>query len=79
MLRALVGGLYDGSRYIAEEMVKRGAAWFEKEYSNNADLHDVENQAQDERQGLWALPRQQIVEPRIWRKLGAPERKRIRK
>ena len=56
-----------GSQCINEEMVERGAAWFNAEYSNDAQLYETENAARDAKRGLWALPVKQRVEPWVWR------------
>lgn len=57
-----------GNINVNAEMVRRGAAWFESEYSHDEQLYVVENAARDRKVGLWALPAAKRVEPRIWRK-----------
>lgn len=53
---------------VNREMVKRGAAWFESEYSNDDLLYEEEQQARDGKRGLWALPLKDRIEPWVWRK-----------
>ena len=67
VVRAWVGKLD-----VNREMVKRGAAWFESEYSKDAVLYDEENQARAQKRGLWMLARKDRVEPWVWRKQGKP-------
>ena len=57
--------------YVNRQMAARGAAWFYAHYARNNALFDVEEQARDAKVGLWALPKDQRLEPWIWR-----ERKR---
>ena len=57
--------------YVNREMAARGAAWFYAHYARNNALFDVEEQARSAKLGLWALPKDQRLEPWIWR-----ERKR---
>lgn len=57
-----------GRQDVNREMVKRGAAWFESQYSKDDLLFDEENQARDEKRGLWALPLKDRIEPWVWRK-----------
>lgn len=74
----IIGRLFVADRYVSDEMLRLGAAWFNPQYSNSADLYETENAARDAKRGLWALPTQQIVEPWVWRKLSAVERRVIR-
>jgi endonuclease YncB( thermonuclease family) len=52
-----------GGQCVNKEMVKRGAAWFNSEYSNGAELFEEENAARDGKRELWALPREKRREP----------------
>jgi micrococcal nuclease len=52
-------------------MVELGAAWFYSEYSDSATLYAIENQARDDKRGLWALAKELTVEPWVWRKMSA--------
>jgi len=60
-----------GNLHINREVVARGAAWFYPEYAHDECLYPIENEARDARRGLWKLPREQRIEPWVWR-----ERKR---
>jgi len=57
-----------GSLDINAEMVRRGAAWFDSEYSHDEELYLIEEDARARRAGLWALPLADRVEPWVWRK-----------
>jgi endonuclease YncB( thermonuclease family) len=62
VVRAWVGKLD-----INAEMVERGAAWFESEYSSDDELYWLEEEANKQKRGLWALPAKDRVDPRVWR------------
>lgn len=53
---------------INAEMVRRGAAWFDSEYSRDQLLYLNETGARHQKAGLWALPSAERIEPWIWRK-----------
>lgn len=57
-----------GNVAVNEEMVRRGAAWFDAAYSNDQQLYLIESGARDRKVGLWALPASTRVEPWVWRK-----------
>lgn len=63
---------------MSEEMHSHGSAWFNSQYSDSADLFETENVARDVLLGWWGLPKPQIVEPWVWRKTSAVERRAIR-
>ncbi len=63
----VVGRIYVGEQDVNAGLVASGAAWFYPEYSNDAALHDVENEARDAKLGLWALPLEQRIEPWLHR------------
>src|SRR5437868_6221464 len=63
IVRAWVGKLD-----VNRELIKRGAAWFDSEYSKDNLLFDDESRARDAKRGLWALALKERVEPWIWRK-----------
>jgi micrococcal nuclease len=63
IVRAWVGNLD-----VNREMVKRGAAWFDSEYSKDAVLYEEENEARNRKRGLWALPLEDRVVPSSWRR-----------
>jgi endonuclease YncB( thermonuclease family) len=56
-----------GNLDVNAEMVRRGAAWFESEWSNDNRLASIEDEARDRKVGLWAQPGRH-VEPWVWRK-----------
>jgi len=56
-----------GNLDVNAEMVRRGAAWFESEWSDDNRLALIEDEARDGKVGLWALPGPH-VEPWVWRK-----------
>ncbi len=49
------------------EMVRRGAAWVFRRYSDDPALLRSEAEARAARRGLWALPEAERVPPREWR------------
>ena len=65
IVRAWIGKLD-----VNREMVKRGAAWFDSEYSKDAVLYDEENRARNQKRGLWMQAQQDRVEPWVWRRQG---------
>jgi endonuclease YncB( thermonuclease family) len=69
-----VGRVYAGAQDVNAEMVRRGAAWVYRRYSDDPALLRLEQSARTERRGLWALPEAQRVPPWEWR--GATERRR---
>ncbi|WP_198374025.1 thermonuclease family protein [Neoroseomonas rubea] len=62
-----VGRVYVGSTDISAELIKRGAAWVFRRYSNDPVLLRLEAEARAARRGLWALPEAQRVAPWDWR------------
>jgi endonuclease YncB( thermonuclease family) len=56
-----------GETCVNEEMVNRGAAWFYSQYSSSDFLFHVEENARNDRRGLWALPLKDRIEPWVWR------------
>lgn len=65
VVRAWIGELD-----VNREMVKRGAAWFDSEYSKDAVLYDEESRARHQKRGLWRLAQQDRIEPWVWRRQG---------
>jgi endonuclease YncB( thermonuclease family) len=63
-----VADVWVGSRYVNRELVKNGSAWFYDEFSRDAALHELEQQARSAKRGLWALPVAQRIEPWRWRR-----------
>jgi len=65
--RRTVGRVYAGSQDINAEMVRRGAAWVYRRYSDDPALLRLEQGARAERRGLWGLPEAQRTPPWEWR------------
>jgi endonuclease YncB( thermonuclease family) len=51
-----VGRVFAGSQDVNAEMVRRGAAWVNRRYSDDPTLLSPEQVARTERRGLWSLP-----------------------
>lgn len=64
----IVAEVWVGDLNVNAEMIRRGAAWFDSAYSKDQQLYSIENAARDRKQGLWALPARDRVEPWIWRR-----------
>jgi endonuclease YncB( thermonuclease family) len=62
-----VGRVYVGRQDVNAEMVRRGAAWVFRRYSNDPALLSLEATARAQRIGLWALPEAQRMPPWEWR------------
>jgi len=63
-----VAQLWIGDTHVNAEMVKLGFAWFDSAYGRDASLYQLENDARNEKRGLWALPLEQRMEPWHWRR-----------
>lgn len=57
---------------IGAEMLKQGLAWHYKEYDSNSLYARLEEEAKQDRRGLWSDER--AVAPWVWRKMGKFER-----
>lgn len=64
----IVARVWVGNKEINREMVLRGAAWFDAEYAKDDELYDAEQEARGAKRGLWSLPREERIEPWVWRK-----------
>jgi len=53
---------------VNAEMVRRGAAWVYRGYSNDPSFLFLEEEAKREKRGLWSLPESQRTPPWEWRK-----------
>ena len=62
-----VGRVFAGAQDVNAEMVRRGAAWVFRRYSDEPALLRLEQIARAERRGLWGLPEAQRVPPWEWR------------
>lgn len=62
-----VGRLFVGGLDVNAEMVRRGAAWVFRRYSDDPALLQLEANARASRLGLWSLPEAQRIPPWEWR------------
>lgn len=52
---------------VSAEMVRAGAAWVYRTYSEDVDLYELEKDAREEKQGLWGLSDFAQIPPWRWR------------
>lgn len=64
----LVGRVFQGETDVNAEMVRLGAAWVYTKYNKDKSLIRVEKRARANRDGLWALPPEQVIAPWEYRK-----------
>jgi endonuclease YncB( thermonuclease family) len=62
-----VARIHAGPLDVNAEMVRQGAAWVYRRYSDDVGLLRLEALARSQRRGLWALPEAQAVPPWDWR------------
>ncbi len=62
-----VGQLYCNQKNASEFMVGHGYAWFNAKYSNNQQLDALQEQARQDKAGLWL--KDKAMPPWVWRKL----------
>ena len=55
-----------GGRNLNKELVRNGLAWHFKKYSDNEDYAELENEARQNKIGIWSEPNP--VAPWEWRK-----------
>ena len=60
--------LWIGDLNVNAEMMRRGMAWFESEYARNEALYLLENEAREQKRGLWGVALEKRVEPWVWRR-----------
>ena len=60
--------LWIADLYVNGEMMRRGMGWFDSEYARNEALYLLENEAREQKRGLWGLEREKRVEPWEWRR-----------
>jgi len=65
-----VGRVYAGQLDVNADMVRRGAAWVYRRYSDDPALLRIEHEAQAEHRGLWGLPEAERMPPWEWRRVG---------
>lgn len=68
----VVARLWVGDADVNLELVRAGLAWFYPQYARDERLYYAEQAARDAKRGLWALPREERVEPWHWRKQTKP-------
>ena len=62
-----VGRPVVGNMDVTEEMVRTGAAWVYRTYSDDENLYALEREAKANRQGIWGLSEYERVPPWDWR------------
>ena len=62
-----VGRVFAGHQDINAELVRRGAAWVYRRYSDDLELLRLERVAQSQKRGLWGLPEAERMPPWEWR------------
>ncbi|MCG8026088.1 MAG: thermonuclease family protein [Candidatus Thiodiazotropha endolucinida] len=65
----LVAHIYVGSLNVNREMVRTGNAWVYRKYMRDESMLDVEEQARNDKRGLWSLPLSDRLPPWEWRKI----------
>lgn len=68
-----VGRPMVGDVDVAVEMIRSGAAWVYRTYSDDDELYELERTAKVERRGLWSLPELERVSPWDYRNGNRPE------
>ena len=63
----LLARVFIGDVDVNAELVRGGAAWVFRKYSDDAELLALEREARAEKRGLWALPASERVPPWQWR------------
>lgn len=64
----VVAVVYVGDLNVNEQMVKDGHAWAYREYLKNRDYCRWEDQARQQKRGLWALKTTDWIYPSDWRR-----------
>ncbi len=65
-----VGRVFAGGLDVNADLVRSGAAWVFRRYSDDPELLRLEAEARAARRGLWALPEAERVPPWEWRAAG---------
>ena len=66
----IVGRPIADGRDISAEMIRIGAAWVYRSYSDDPDLYELERRARANNSGIWSLPEYDRVAPWEWRRNG---------
>jgi hypothetical protein len=69
-----VGRVFAGLQDINADMVRHGAAWVYRRYSDDPALLRIEQAARTELRGLWGLPETERVPPWEWRTMRRHDR-----
>ncbi len=62
-----VGRVFAGGLDVNADLVRSGAAWVFRRYSDDPELLRLEAEARAARRGLWGLPEAQRIPPWEWR------------
>ena len=65
-----IGRVFAGAQDVNAEMVRRGAAWVYRCYSDDPELLRLEQVARSQKRGLWGLPEAERMPPWEWRAAG---------
>jgi len=68
-----VARVYVHDTDVNAELVRQGAAWVYRKYTDDPALLELERVARAQKRGLWALPAEQRVPPWEWRRKGGPD------
>jgi endonuclease YncB( thermonuclease family) len=68
--KRVIGAVYLKDVYINREMVRVGAAWVYRRYSEDESLLIIENEARTARLGVWGQSEADIIPPWKWRAFG---------
>ena len=69
-----VARVYVGETDVSAELVRQGAAWVFRRYTDDPALIALEREARTQKRGLWALPGAERVPPWEWRKKAKTEK-----
>ncbi len=64
----IVANIYVNGEWVNAEMVRSGSAWVYRQYAKTPELFKLEEEARDEKRGLWALPESERMPPWEWRR-----------
>lgn len=71
--RTIAKVYYDDDLYLSAEIIKAGMGWWYYIYSDDESLGDLENEAKENKRGLWQD--QNAISPWEYRKMKREERK----
>jgi len=63
----IVGRVYINGIDVNAKMVRGGYAWVYRKYATDQSLYAMEDDARENKRGLWALPEAQRIPPWEWR------------